>query len=735
MKPENRLQEVHYWNKEGGVLIMSYNIFRMWILNKEAKRKSKQPAGYNESDHDDLQDVRKCLSKEDHERVCDWLLNGSRIIVADEAHTMKNSGSAIYQTAKQFRSQSRIALTGSPLANNLVDYYTMLDWIAEGYLGEFDEFRASFVEPIEEGLYADSTYPERRTSLVKLQVLKEILEPKVNRADISALAGSLPPKVEFVITVPLTKLQEDAYNSYVNILYDGASEVGNPKLWSWLAILGLCCNHPSCFWEKLNNRAYEASLSRAQVQDKEDASSDDEPIDQADLPDSDSLVHRLRHIFASVPDLKAVDLSYRALMLVKITEESVKAGDKILVFSHSIPTLDYLQDIFRRLNRKFCRLDGSTRPTNRQAATRAFNKSSDEQVYLISTRAGGLGLNIPGANRVIIFDFQFNPVWEEQAIGRVYRLGQQKPVFVYRFISGGTYEEKIFDRAIFKTHLSTRVVDKKNPVRFASKATKDYLHRAAPVPQKDLSEFMGKDPYVLDQIIKNDTGPEKIIRKITLTETLQREDNDKLTEEEKKGVERHISDERLKRTNPQAYYDLLHQREMEFAANLSRMAAERSQQPLRPPQRLSQPTGALSYPAHTVQVSHNVGPRPLPPDMSASRPTAPANMSSHPFTYTPPAHSNIAQSNINVSHALPSDPSPPSTPQNTSTTAPASVPLSNPNTDSGIQPGNPRNEQGTENTTDVNSSKPNNSSIRVPQTDGSSEINTGRRKKTDCRPQ
>ncbi|KAL4980202.1 P-loop containing nucleoside triphosphate hydrolase protein [Aspergillus desertorum] len=84
-----------------------------------------------------------------------------------------------------------------------------------------------------------------------------------------------------------------------------------------------------------------------------------------------------------------------------------------------------------------------------------------KQVYLISTRAGGLGLNITGANRVIIFDFSFSPIWEEQAVGRAYRLGQQKPVFVYRFSAGGTFEEIIHEKATYKTQLGIHVVDKR----------------------------------------------------------------------------------------------------------------------------------------------------------------------------------------------------------------------------------------------------------------------------------
>lgn len=660
---DKRLQKVENWGKEGGILIMSYDIFRTWILNKETKARGR-PYPDQESDQEAVQDQtkgRRCLSNQDHGQVKHWLLEGPNIIVADEAHKMKNSSTGVYQAAAQFRSKSRIALTGSPLANNLVDYYTMVNWIAEGYLGDYKEFMANYVEPIEEGLYADSTHGERRRSLVRLQVLKEILEPKVNRADISALAGSLPPKVEFVITVPLTKLQADAYNLYVNSVFSGFGDIGNTKLWSWLAILGLCCNHPKCFWDKLNSRANE---THTPGQDKEYSAPGDESIDQAGIPDSASLVSRQRPLFAVFPDLGALDLSYRALILDKIISESLNAGDKILIFSHSLPTLNYIEHILKGSNRRYCRLDGRTPIGSRQSATKTFNKSEGEQVYLISTRAGGLGLNIPGASRVVIFDFQFNPVWEEQAVGRVYRLGQQKAVFVYRFISGGTFEEKIFGKAIFKTHLANRVVDKKNPVRWASKSIGEYLQPAAAVPQKDLSEFLGKDPLVLDKIIENDNRPEKIIRKITLTETLQREDNDNLTEEEKQGVQMHLSDERLKRTDPRAYQELIMKREADAMREQARVMAERTQTNSPIHQNWLAQMGMLPH-----QISHNVGPRPLPPDMSISQPVAPqtngiSTSFSAPVSYLPGL---TAPYSSMFPHSQPSRPPSSSTPSVTAT--------------------------------------------------------------------
>ncbi|RAH44738.1 putative SNF2 family helicase/ATPase [Aspergillus brunneoviolaceus CBS 621.78] len=537
-----RLETVQEWYEGGGILILSYDMFRSWIMNRETSKRSKP------------------LPDADHEKVKRWLLDGPNIVIADEAHKMKNSSSAVAVAAMQIKTKSRVALTGSPLANNLTDYYAMVNWIAEGYLGEPREFQAHYVEPIEEGLYVDSTYTERRRSLVRLNVLKEILEPKINRADISVLAGSLPPKVEFVITVPLTDVQQAAYNSYVRSILEGRCDVNRMEILSWLAVLGLCCNHPVCFRDKLQSRFNDAQKIDKRLEGFEKAPGD-EPISQLGL-DLTKLQNEQEQIYSAVPNIEAIELSHRARILHKIINESVRVGDKVLVFSHSIPTLNYVEVILSRSGWRYCRLDGQTPVSQRQGAVKRFNGNSPELIYLISTRAGGLGLNIPGANRVIIFDFTFNPVWEEQAVGRAYRLGQKKPVFVYRFLSGGTFEEVMYNKAVYKTQLAFRVVDKKNPVRWASKKLGEYLFPVKNVPQTDVSEYIGKDPEVLDKILERDArSKESIIRKIGLTETFQKEDNDKLTEEEKREALEVITDERLKREDPAAWQERMREKQ------------------------------------------------------------------------------------------------------------------------------------------------------------------------------
>lgn len=585
--PQNeRLQETFDWNEEGGILIISYDIFRILILNNETKARQRR------------------LGNDDHQRIKDCLLKGPNIIVADEAHKMKNPRSGIANAAGQFRSRTRIALTGSPLTNNLNEYFSMVDWISHGYLGKSSDFKENYVNPIEKGLYAESEYTERRRSRVKLQVLKEILEPKIDRVDIAALEGSLPPKVEFVITVPLTELQQKAYDTYVESVNQAKADASNTAIWSWLSNLGLCCNHPACFRDKLLDRANDAAKA---VEAGLETIPGDEPIGESfekqDL--SDRLVSKEKQIFAAVPDMKALNLSHRAQMLDKIVTLSIEAGDKVLVFSHSLPTLNFIEDVLKDSKYRYRRLDGSTPMHGRQAATKKFNTGSEDQVYLISTRAGGLGLNIPGANRVVIFDFTFSPMWEEQAVGRAYRLGQQKPVFVYRFISGGTFEEVMHNKAVFKADMASRVVDKKNPMRKSSKWLREYLFPVKSVEQADISECTGKDTRVLDRIISSNAGT---IRKIALTETFQIEDHEKLTEEEKKDAQQQLDDELLKRNNPVAYERLLRERQAE--SNRTHVQG--------PPWMQMSP----QYPPHfqLPPNAHNAGPPPLTPDISVAQP-------------------------------------------------------------------------------------------------------------------
>lgn len=467
-----RRNEITSWYDDGGVLLIGYETFRNLVLR-----------------HDE--EIRLVL------------LEGPNIIIADEAHKMKNASSMISSAASQFRSRSRVALTGSPVANNLEEYHSMINWVAPGYLGPQVEFRAKYVEPIQEGLYQDSTTPERRTSSIMLSVLKKDLDPKVHRADISVIKDSLPPKTEFVIKVPLTKIQEEAYILYVGSMASATRQNGTAKILDVLAVLSLLCNHPVCFRNKLIAREEVAQQMMGSQVDEDVVEAvtglGDEPV--AKLGITSGLIQQQLELFENYGEsLEAMVHSHRATIFDQILDAAIEAGDKTLVFSHSLPTLDYLERLLKTAKRRYLRLTGETKMTDRQRDTKLFN-SGRYDVYLVSTRAGGLGLNLQAANRVIIFDFGFNPTWEAQAIGRAYRILQVKPVFVYRFTAGGTFEDVVHNKAIFKLQLASRVVDKKNPMRYAQKKFRDLLFEPKPVEQRDLAEFRGKDPLVLDRIL------------------------------------------------------------------------------------------------------------------------------------------------------------------------------------------------------------------------------------------
>ena len=345
-----------------------------------------------------------------------------------------------------------------------------------------------------------------------LGVLKEDVSPKVHRADMSVLRNDLPPKKEFVITVPLTGLQSKAYSIYVksmmaNAIRNEAGDIAQTTLWHWLAILSLLCNHPTSFMSKLTERKEDAKkgANASTPVSKDGTDQEDTGVDlnasHWKVGVSESLVCDEQKLFVDeAADMKSIELSNKTKILCQILDASKAAGDKTLVFSQSIPTLDFLEQMCKTQGRQYARLDGSTPISHRQNQTKQFNTGSTD-IYLISTSAGGLGLNLWGANRVVIFDFKFNPILEEQAVGRAYRIGQRKDVFVYRFVAGGTFEDSVHNKAIFKKQLASRVVDKKKPLAWATKKLGDFLFEPKDVEQKDLSEFEGMDPDVLDKIL------------------------------------------------------------------------------------------------------------------------------------------------------------------------------------------------------------------------------------------
>jgi SNF2 family DNA or RNA helicase len=509
------IEKLQDWSKRGGILLIGYILFAKLVKRQPKEIPDDVPAAEKAAKSKDE------IFNEDVETTRRILTQDAELIVADEAHSIKNPKTATAIAASKIRSTARIALTGTPMSNDVDEIYSIISWVTPGFLGDSRQFSHFFGLPIKEGLYLESTASEKRRSTIKLKGLHHEIEPKVHRAGIEVLKGELKPKVEFVLTVELTQQQSDAYAGTVAALLGPDCDLDNTSnttLFSWFGVLGLLTAHPRCFRQKLltskdaakpkkAKKAVGANKGQANDEDPEVGGANDEPPvpGEEDLftlgftrPIVDALIEGLT-------DSVDPTLSAKTRLLQEILRLSKKEGDKVLVFSARTPTLDYLANLFDQDKVRFVRIDGSVPMKDRTEMLAKFqSEDGGLDAMLISTRAGGQGLNIQSANRVIIFDFGFNPSWEEQAIGRAYRFGQDKPVFVYRFVAGGTYESNIYNTQMFKMALANRVVDKKNPNRNANRHTKQYLYPPKHVNHEDLTNELALDldPKVLSKIMQ-----------------------------------------------------------------------------------------------------------------------------------------------------------------------------------------------------------------------------------------
>ncbi|KAK6542412.1 hypothetical protein TWF694_006367 [Orbilia ellipsospora] len=566
-EPHQRPEIIRQWAKDGTLLLIGYEIFRSFFAQHPDYRvlfkglKSKEPVVSVASDIPDL------------------LLQTPTIVVADEAHRLKNSGSVLAKIFRKFTTRSRIAMTGSPLTNNLSEYYNIVKWIDEIYAGTEAYFNNTYKYPIEDGLWAESLPEEVSRSRVKQKVLIDSWKLKIHRVNIASLQhdqNMLPPKTEFVITLPLSDLQYDIYELYAKIVkrkIQGQTQ----DFFRFIQDLAILLNHPQIFWDDVVLRVEKktkatcepAEIRAAAPQDDflaQDGVGDDalgEPVpltaERSTMVTEDrneaenllgqlqgSIYHEVKAIIGSKPYLNLSDPShsFRIIALIRILDACIAIKEKVLVFSQSVKTLEYLAKILKKRGTAYSMLHGKIGTDKRQGMTKDFS-DSDTCVFLISTRAGGLGLNIQSASRIVIFDCLFSPQDEEQAVGRAYRLGQTKHVFVYRFRIGGTYEDIIYNQSLLKTSLALRMLDKKAPRRTAQKnKASDWFNPPKKLNnvEADIMSFMGKDPKVLDGLLG-----EEWVKSLQDKETYELHKDEDLTAEETKQYEAQVLEEEMRR--------------------------------------------------------------------------------------------------------------------------------------------------------------------------------------------
>ncbi|XP_071713943.1 protein CHROMATIN REMODELING 8 [Rutidosis leptorrhynchoides] len=336
--------------------------------------------------------------------------------VLDEGHRIRNPNAEVTLVCKQLQTVHRIIMTGAPIQNRLSELWSLFDFVFPGKLGVLPVFEAEFAVPISVGGYANASPLQVSTAYRCAVVLRDLIMPYLLRRMKADVNAHLPTKTEHVLFCSLTSDQRAAYQAFL-----ASSEVeqifnGDRNSLYGIDIMRKICNHP-------------------------------------DLLEREHAAHN--------PDYGNVERSGKMKVVEQVLKVWKEQGHRVLLFAQTQQMLDILENFLISGCYTYRRMDGLTPVKQRMTLMDEFNNSSDIFIFILTTKVGGLGTNLTGANRVIIFDPDWNPSTDMQARERAWRIGQKKDVTVYRLITRGTIEEKVYHRQIYKHFLTNKIL--KNP--------------------------------------------------------------------------------------------------------------------------------------------------------------------------------------------------------------------------------------------------------------------------------
>ncbi|XP_061390235.1 DNA repair and recombination protein RAD54-like [Musca vetustissima] len=359
------------------------------------------------------------------------------MVICDEGHRLKNSDNLTYQALMRLKTKRRVLLSGTPIQNDLTEYFSLVNFVNPEMLGTAAEFKRNFENAILRGQNADSSDKERQRAVEKTQELIGLVNQCIIRRTNQILTKYLPVKFEMVICAKMTPLQEALYVNFLKSdkvrknLQDCNEKVTSLTALADITNLKKLCSHPDLIYDKVLAR--ENGFENAQT------------------------------IFPANHSTKEInpELSGKFMLLdFMLATIRTNSDDKVVLISNYTQTLDLFEQLARKRKYPFVRLDGTMSIKKRNKVVERFNDPSvDCFLFMLSSKAGGCGLNLIGANRLFMFDPDWNPANDEQAMARIWRDGQKKPCFIYRLVATGSIEEKILQRQTHKKSLSSTIID------------------------------------------------------------------------------------------------------------------------------------------------------------------------------------------------------------------------------------------------------------------------------------
>ena len=370
--------------------------------------------------------------------VCEELRKGHGIdiVIADEGHRLKTAKNKSAQAIKSLDTPRRIILSGTPIQNDLSEFFMMVDFVNPDLLGSFKTFTKEFENPIVRSRQPNALKKDMEKGEARSEELASLTSQFILRRSTDILSKYLPPKTEYVLMCKPTSAQAAIYSHVLGC------PAFQSALGSWdaalqlITILKKVCNSPYLLKPKPNT----------------DSSAPINPLTAS--------------LLASIPPSIACNNQSSAKLRVLdqlMHKLSTETSEKIVLVSNYTSTLDIIEALVISLGHGHVRLDGSTPSNKRQDIVDTFNRSPASQcfAFLLSAKSGGVGLNLIGASRLVLFDVDWNPATDLQAMARIHRDGQKRPCVVYRFILAGGLDEKIWQRQVTKLGLASNIMDQK----------------------------------------------------------------------------------------------------------------------------------------------------------------------------------------------------------------------------------------------------------------------------------
>uniref|UniRef100_A0A914HYC7 DNA repair and recombination protein RAD54-like n=1 Tax=Globodera rostochiensis TaxID=31243 RepID=A0A914HYC7_GLORO len=340
--------------------------------------------------------------------------------ILDEGHKIRNPEAKITLALKELRTPHRLILSGSPMQNNFRELWSLIDFIYPGRLGSLKEFMEKFSVPITQGGYANASAVQVRTAFKTACVLRDAISPYLLRRmkkDVQMVL-QLPEKSEQILFCDITNEQRRLYLQYIESKTCEDIVTGKQMPFAGLMFLRKLCNHPDLVYGGPNRFG---------------------DFDVKGQPDMEFGFYQR---------------SGKMIVLRALLRLWREQCHKVLLFSQSRQMLSIIESLIISEGYTYLRMDGTTAIGCRQSLVEKFNKDANLFVFLLTTKVGGLGINLTGANRVLIFDPDWNPSTDAQARERAWRIGQNRAVTIYRLLTSGTIEEKIYQRLTNCTNCS-----------------------------------------------------------------------------------------------------------------------------------------------------------------------------------------------------------------------------------------------------------------------------------------